>query len=132
MLPASPSGLTIFAKGGLDLFSESFVLTAKVSMIRAGDVIGLKGRLAADAIDMISAQVPHAPSHPPGNRKGKHQPISAAEHITVTVGTPGTAGSVSLICPGMEVVWMDIARRLNEIEESGRPPLSRPENSPWH
>jgi len=70
--PCTPLGLDDFCEGGLDLFSESFVLTAKVSVIRAGDVIGLKGRLAADAIDMISAQVPH-PSHPPGDRKGTRQ-----------------------------------------------------------
>jgi mRNA interferase MazF len=64
--PCIPLGLDDFCEGGLDLFSESFVLTARVSVIRAGDVIGLKGRLAADAIDTISAQVPR-PSHPPRN-----------------------------------------------------------------
>jgi mRNA interferase MazF len=60
-----PIGLDDFAEGGLDLFSESFVLTSKVTVLRAGDVIGKKGRLATDAIDAISEQVPH----PPGPRK---------------------------------------------------------------
>jgi mRNA interferase MazF len=58
--PCIPIGLDDFAEGGLDLFSESFVLTSKVAVLRAGDVIGKKGRLAADAIDAISEQVPHA------------------------------------------------------------------------
>ncbi|MGA2160958.1 MAG: type II toxin-antitoxin system PemK/MazF family toxin [Methanoregula sp.] len=73
--PCIPIGLDDFAEGGLDLFSESFVLTSKVSVLRAGDVIGLKGRLTADAIDTISSQVPH-PSHPPQNRKGARRPPS--------------------------------------------------------
>ncbi|MFA6362334.1 type II toxin-antitoxin system PemK/MazF family toxin [Methanoregula sp.] len=65
--PCIPIGLDDFAEGGLDLFSESFVLTSKVTVLRAGDVIGKKGRLAADAIDAISEQVPH----PPGPRKNR-------------------------------------------------------------
>jgi mRNA interferase MazF len=67
--PYIPIGLDDFAEGGLDLFSESFVLTSKVTVLRAGDVIGKKGRLAADAIDAISEQVPHPPS-PKKNRNG--------------------------------------------------------------
>jgi mRNA interferase MazF len=63
--PCIPIGLDDFAEGGLDLFSESFVLTSKVAVLRAGDIIGKKGRLAADAIDAISEQVPHLP----GSRK---------------------------------------------------------------
>ncbi|MFA5237794.1 MAG: type II toxin-antitoxin system PemK/MazF family toxin [Methanoregula sp.] len=62
-----PIGLDDFAEGGLDLFSESFVLTSKVTLLRAGDVIGKKGRLAADAIDAIGEQVPH----PAGSRKNR-------------------------------------------------------------
>ena len=65
--PCIPIGLDDFAEGGLDLFSESFVLTSKVTVLRAGDVIGKKGRLAADAITAISEQVPH----PPGPRKNR-------------------------------------------------------------
>ncbi|MFY9750690.1 MAG: type II toxin-antitoxin system PemK/MazF family toxin [Methanoregula sp.] len=76
-VPCIPIGLDDFSKGGLDLFSESFVLTAKVSMVRAGDVIGLKGRLTADAIELIGAQVQHAPAPATSrNGKGKHQPPS--------------------------------------------------------
>ncbi|MFZ0005145.1 MAG: type II toxin-antitoxin system PemK/MazF family toxin [Methanoregula sp.] len=55
--PSTPIGLDEFSKGGLDLFSESFVLTAKVSTIRSGDVIGVKGRLTAETIAEIGAQV---------------------------------------------------------------------------
>jgi mRNA interferase MazF len=64
-----PIGLDDFAEGGLDLFSESFVLTSKVTVLRAGDVIGKKGRLATDAIDAIGEQVPHPPG-PQKSRKG--------------------------------------------------------------
>ena len=70
--PCIPIGLDDFAEGGLDLFSESFVLTSKVTVLRAGDVIGKKGRLAADAIDAISEQVPH-PFTPPQDQKGVHR-----------------------------------------------------------
>jgi mRNA interferase MazF len=72
--PCTPIGLDDFAEGGLDLFSESFVLTSKVTVLRASDVIGKKGRLAADAIDAISEQVPHAGSTKiPGTRKRPDQ-----------------------------------------------------------
>ena len=64
-----PIGLDDFAEGGLDLFSESFVLTSKITVLRAGDVIGKKGRLASDVIDAIGEQVPHQPG-PPQDRKG--------------------------------------------------------------
>ncbi|MGB7992295.1 type II toxin-antitoxin system PemK/MazF family toxin [Methanoregula sp.] len=60
--PCIPIGLDDFSEGGLDLFSESFVLTAKVSTIWAGEVIGLKGRLTADAIAEMGTQV-QLPSH---------------------------------------------------------------------
>jgi mRNA interferase MazF len=59
--PCIPISLDDFAEGGLDLFSESFVLTSKVTVLRVGDVIGKKGRLAAEAIEAIGEQVPHAP-----------------------------------------------------------------------
>ena len=68
--PCLPIGLDDFSEGGLDLFSESFVLTAKPGTVRAGDVIGLKGRLTEDAIALIGAQVLHAPA-PAASRKGK-------------------------------------------------------------
>ena len=60
--PCIPIGLDDFSEGGLDLFCESYVLTSKVTVLRAGDVIGKKGRLAVDAIDAISEQVPHVPT----------------------------------------------------------------------
>ena len=58
--PCIPIGLDDFADGGLDLFSESFVLTQKVTVIRSNEVIGKKGRLTQESIDSISEQVPHA------------------------------------------------------------------------
>ena len=70
--PCIPIGLDDFSKGGLDLFSESFVLTAKVSTVRAGDVIGLKGRLTADAITEIGAHV-LLPMQPCQNKSGAHR-----------------------------------------------------------
>ncbi|HVP96299.1 type II toxin-antitoxin system PemK/MazF family toxin [Methanoregula sp.] len=67
-----PIGLDDFTTGGLDLFSESYVLTAKAGTLPARDVIALKGRLAPDAIEAIGAQVrlPRDPSAPgtPGRR----------------------------------------------------------------
>lgn len=65
--PCIPIGLDDFSCGGLDLFSESYVLTSKVTVLRAGDVLGKKGRLVQDCIDAISEQVHHLP----GARKNK-------------------------------------------------------------
>jgi mRNA interferase MazF len=73
--PLLPIGLDDFATGGLDLFSESFVLTAKAGMIRAGDVIALKGRLTAEAIENIDAQV-RLPAQPFRDLKEARRPSS--------------------------------------------------------
>ncbi|ABS56798.1 hypothetical protein Mboo_2284 [Methanoregula boonei 6A8] len=55
--PCVPIGLDDFAIGGLDLFTESYVLTAKAGTLPVRDVIALKGRLVAEAVDTIGAQV---------------------------------------------------------------------------
>jgi mRNA interferase MazF len=64
--PSLPIGLDDFVTGGLDLFSESFVLTVKAGRLRAADVIALKGRLTAETVDAIDAQMrfPREPSAP--------------------------------------------------------------------
>ena len=77
-MPCIPIGLDDFSEGGLDLFSESFVLTAKVSRVRAGDVIGLKGRLTADSITLIGAQVLHAPAPAPSPERERQTPAPLA------------------------------------------------------
>lgn len=71
--PCVPIGLDDFCDGGLDLFSESYVLTAKTAVIPAGAVIAKKGRLAPDSLDTIGAQVP-PPAGPRTNRGSKRRP----------------------------------------------------------
>jgi len=66
--PCVPIGLDDFVEGGLDLFSESFALTSRVTVIQVGAVIAKKGRLTADALDSVSLQVPRDPA-PGKNRK---------------------------------------------------------------
>ncbi|MFA5331096.1 MAG: type II toxin-antitoxin system PemK/MazF family toxin [Methanoregula sp.] len=56
--PCIPLALEDFSQGGLDLFSESYVLTSRVTVLRSGDVIGLKGRLTAEAMSGIGELVP--------------------------------------------------------------------------
>lgn len=67
--PFVPIGLDDFATGGLDLFTESYVLTAKAGTLAVRDVIALKGRLMAETVDAISAQV-QIPRDPPAREKG--------------------------------------------------------------
>lgn len=67
--PCIPIGLDDFSEGGLDLFSESFALTSRITVIPAGAVIAKKGRLTADAIDSVAMQAPRDPA-PGKNRKG--------------------------------------------------------------
>lgn len=56
--PALPIALDDFATGGLDLFTESYVMTSRVKMVRSGEVIGKRGHLTGDAIQEIVARVP--------------------------------------------------------------------------
>jgi mRNA-degrading endonuclease toxin of MazEF toxin-antitoxin module len=67
--PCVPIGLDDFSEGGLDLFSESFALATRITVIPAGAVIAKKGRLTADAIDAVAAEAPRDPA-PGKNRKG--------------------------------------------------------------
>lgn len=58
--PVIPISLDDFADGGLDLFSESYVLTTRTRTIRRGEVIGRKGRLTQECMAAITAQMPEA------------------------------------------------------------------------
>lgn len=55
--PSLPLAIDDFASGGLDMFGESFIMTSRVLTIRNTDVIGRKGRLTAESLTEISAQV---------------------------------------------------------------------------
>jgi len=59
--PCLPLALDDFASGGLDLFSESYVMTSRVLTIRSSEVIGKKGRLTADALAGIAGRIPAVP-----------------------------------------------------------------------
>jgi len=71
--PCIPIGLDDFVEGGLDLFSESFALTSRITAIPAGAVIAKKGRLSKDAIDSVATQAPTDPA-PGKNRKSGRRP----------------------------------------------------------
>ncbi|MFA5212845.1 MAG: type II toxin-antitoxin system PemK/MazF family toxin [Methanoregula sp.] len=74
--PCLPLSLDDFSTGGLDLFSESFVLTARVTVIRNGNVIGKRGRLTDDYTqDLVSSihssLIPGTARKNPPSRPGK-------------------------------------------------------------
>ena len=56
--PSLPISLDDFSAGGLDLFSESYVLTSRVSVIGSGEVIGKRGRLTDECAQEIVARIP--------------------------------------------------------------------------
>ncbi|QYZ79478.1 type II toxin-antitoxin system PemK/MazF family toxin [Methanofollis formosanus] len=56
--PFVPIDLDDFAHGGLDLFEESYVLTAHLSTLRCREVRGKKGRLNAGIVDRIVGVIP--------------------------------------------------------------------------
>lgn len=51
--PSLPLALDDFATGGLDLFSESFVLVEYAAVVRSADIVGLKGRLSFGTADEL-------------------------------------------------------------------------------
>jgi mRNA interferase MazF len=61
-----PLGLPDFARGGLDLFTESYVLTSIVCRVSSSDVIGKKGRMTEESYETVRAMA--ASAIPPGNR----------------------------------------------------------------
>lgn len=62
--PSIPLSLDDFARGGLDLFTESYALAAHPSTIRAADVVGKKGTLLPETLAAIRETLPavHRPS----------------------------------------------------------------------
>jgi mRNA interferase MazF len=56
--PCLPLSIDDFAIGGLDLFTESYVMTSRVLTLSSGKVIGKKGRLTLEALTDISGRVP--------------------------------------------------------------------------
>jgi len=56
--PCLPLAIDDFETGGLDLFSESYVMTSRVLVLRSADVIGKKGRLTGESLAEIAGSVP--------------------------------------------------------------------------
>jgi len=54
-----PLSLNDFARGGLDLFTESYALTHHAATIRAADVVGKKGSLLPETLAAIREAVDH-------------------------------------------------------------------------
>lgn len=54
-----PLSLNDFARGGLDLFTESYVLTHHAATIRVTDVVGKKGSLLPEPLAAIREAVDH-------------------------------------------------------------------------
>ncbi len=53
-----PLSIDDFASGGLDLFTESYVLASRVLAIQSADVIGKRGRLIPGSFTEILAVAP--------------------------------------------------------------------------
>lgn len=67
--PCLPLTIDDFETGGLDLFSESYVMTSRVLVLRSADVIGKKGRLTGESLAEIAGSVPA--TGPKGNKPVK-------------------------------------------------------------
>ena len=72
--PCLPLAIDDFATGGLDLFSESYIMTSRVLTLRTGAVIGKKGRLNGEALAEVLARVPN-PSGLQGSAPGRSRKI---------------------------------------------------------
>lgn len=68
--PCLPLSIDDFATGGLDLFSESYIMTSRVLTLRSGAVIGKKGRLSGESLAEIQARVP-GPAEPKRSAAGR-------------------------------------------------------------
>lgn len=76
--PSFPLTIDDFSSGGLDLFSESYIMTSRVLTLASSAVIGKKGRLTAESLEEIRARVlatrvrdpaPARPAHPGSSQK---------------------------------------------------------------
>ena len=55
--PSTPLTIDDFTSGGLDLFQESYIMTSRVVTLESRQVIGKRGRLAADSLADITGRV---------------------------------------------------------------------------
>ncbi|MDV2482129.1 type II toxin-antitoxin system PemK/MazF family toxin [Methanoculleus sp. Wushi-C6] len=62
--PSVPISLEDFARGGLDLFGESYALTAYASTIRPADVVAKKGTLLPGTLAAIRETLPERDRSP--------------------------------------------------------------------
>ena len=69
--PCLPLTIDDFSTGGLDLFSESYIMTSRVLVLRSNAVIGKKGRLSDDALLAITDRIPPAVSGMRADRKSR-------------------------------------------------------------
>ncbi len=53
-----PLSLEDFARGGLDLFAESYALTEYAATIRTADVVGKKGTLLPETLAAVREAMP--------------------------------------------------------------------------
>lgn len=67
--PSVPLSIDDFARGGLDLFGERFVLIGDPFTLRPANVIGKKGSLTPETLAVLRGAVP-AEHHP---RKGRRR-----------------------------------------------------------
>jgi mRNA interferase MazF len=51
--PSEPLALDDFSEGGLDIFGESYVITAGFCRVHTWDVIGKKGKLREEAMERL-------------------------------------------------------------------------------
>ena len=52
--PCIPLSIDDFETGGLDLFSESYIMVTRVRVVRSGDIIGKRGRMLPDAFGEVA------------------------------------------------------------------------------
>ncbi len=57
-MPCVSLSLDDFTEGGLDLFHESYILTAFHCTVHPANVIGKKGRLSPGAVSLLTGAVP--------------------------------------------------------------------------
>ena len=67
--PCIPISLNDFSEGGLDLFSDSYILITRVHTIRSGEVVGRRGRLTQECMASVIAQTPGQKAKNTGTKK---------------------------------------------------------------
>jgi|APFre7841882654_1041346.scaffolds.fasta_scaffold06036_6 mRNA-degrading endonuclease toxin of MazEF toxin-antitoxin module len=72
--PCIPISLGDFSDGGLDLFSESYVLTSRVRRIPFGKVAGKRGRLTEETTTAVLARVTQSQLPYSGGTKNNRHP----------------------------------------------------------